>query len=81
MTLNRTEQKLAELNQPKLWSGINAFRSDPLAVDISASVPRPLRDEFEAIGRYVTSPEAMQICSVWVAVPLTVAIALLILIL
>ena len=61
MTLNRTEQKLADLNQPKPWSGINAFRSDPLLVDIAASMPRPLRDDFETIGRYVTSPEAQDL--------------------
>ena len=61
MTLNRNEQKLAELNQPKPWSGINAFRSDPLVVDIAASMPRPLRDDFEAIGRYVTAPETQDL--------------------
>ena len=29
------EEKLAELNQPSLWSGINAYRSDPLIVDLT----------------------------------------------
>ena len=35
--MNRTEQKLAELNQPKPWSGVNAYRSDPLVVDMAMS--------------------------------------------
>ena len=29
------KEKLAELNQPSLWSGINAYRSDPLIVDLT----------------------------------------------
>ncbi|RFZ83764.1 acyl-CoA dehydrogenase [Shinella sp. WSJ-2] len=56
-----TEQKLADLNQPPLWSGINAYRSDPLLVDATDAMPRGLRDEFDAIGRYVTSPEAQEL--------------------
>ena len=59
--MNRTEQKLAELNQPKPWSGVNAYRSDPLVVDITSSMPKPLRDEFDVLGRYVTSPEAQEL--------------------
>jgi putative acyl-CoA dehydrogenase len=56
-----TEQKLADLNQPPLWSGINAYRSDPLLVDATDAMPKSLRDEFDAIGRYVTSPEAQEL--------------------
>ncbi|WP_337184900.1 acyl-CoA dehydrogenase family protein [Shinella sp.] len=56
-----TEQKLADLNQPPLWSGINAYRSDPLLVDATDAMPKPLRDEFDAIGRYVTAPEAQEL--------------------
>jgi len=56
-----TEQKLADLNQPPLWSGINAYRSDPLLVDATDAMPKALRDEFDAIGRYVTSPEAQEL--------------------
>ncbi|MEW9615673.1 acyl-CoA dehydrogenase family protein [Shinella sp. S4-D37] len=56
-----TEQKLADLNQPPLWSGINAYRSDPLLVDATDAMPKGLRDEFDAIGRYVTSPEAQEL--------------------
>ncbi|WP_046118292.1 acyl-CoA dehydrogenase family protein [Ensifer aridi] len=59
--MNRTEQKLAELNQPKPWSGINAYRSDPLVVDITSAMPKTLRDEFDALGRYATSPEAQEL--------------------
>lgn len=50
-----------ELNQPRPYSGINAFRADPLVVDIAGALPRAVRDEFEAIGRYVTSPEAQEL--------------------
>ena len=35
--MNRTEEQLAELNQPSLWSGINAYRSDPLIVDLTCT--------------------------------------------
>ncbi|MDX3929033.1 MAG: acyl-CoA dehydrogenase family protein [Shinella sp.] len=58
---NRTEQKLADLNQPKLWSGINAYRSDPLLVDLTSALPKSLRDDYEVIGRYVTSPEGQEL--------------------
>ncbi len=48
--MSRTEQKLAELNQPKPWSGINAYRSDPLVVDITSGMTKALRDEFDTLG-------------------------------
>lgn len=51
---NRTDDKLAELNQPSLWSGINAYRSDPLIVDLTAALPRGIREDLENMGRYVT---------------------------
>ncbi|MGO7162238.1 acyl-CoA dehydrogenase, partial [Rhizobium johnstonii] len=57
---NRTDDKLAELNQPSLWSGINAYRSDPLIVDLTAALPRGIREDLENMGRYVTSPEAQE---------------------
>jgi putative acyl-CoA dehydrogenase len=50
-----------ELNQPAPWSGVNAYRSDPLLVDISSAMPRALREEFEVIGRYATSHEAQEL--------------------
>ena len=59
--MNRTEEQLAELNQPSLWSGINAYRSDPLIVDLTSGLSRNLRDEFDQIGRYVTSHEAQEL--------------------
>ncbi|MBD9371879.1 acyl-CoA dehydrogenase family protein [Rhizobium sp. ARZ01] len=59
--LTRTEQTLADLNQPKLWTGINAYRSDPLLVDGTASLPKALRDEFDALGRHVTAPEMQEL--------------------
>ncbi|MCS4241508.1 putative acyl-CoA dehydrogenase [Rhizobium sp. BIGb0125] len=62
MTQNsRTEEALAELNQPAPWAGINAYRSDPLIVDLTSDLARPLRDEFDQLGRYVTSPEAQEL--------------------
>jgi len=59
--MSRTEDKLAELNQPKPWSGVNAYRSDPLIVDLSSGLHRSLREEYDALGRYVTSPEAQEL--------------------
>jgi putative acyl-CoA dehydrogenase len=59
--MNRTEEKLAALNQPKPWSGINAYRADPLLVDLTSSLSRPLREEYDVIGKYVTSPEAQEL--------------------
>jgi putative acyl-CoA dehydrogenase len=61
MTVTRPDQTHDDLNQPKPWSGINAFRSDPLLTDVAASLPKTLRDDFEALGRYVTSPEAQDL--------------------
>lgn len=59
--MTRTEQTLADLNQPTLWTGINAYRSDPLLVDGTASLPKAMRDEFDALGRQVTAPEAQEL--------------------
>jgi putative acyl-CoA dehydrogenase len=52
---------LEELNQPDLWTGVNAYRSDPLLVDISSGMPRALREEFDQIGRYATAHEAQEL--------------------
>ncbi len=49
------------LNQPRPWSGYNAFHSDPLLGDLTRNLARPLRDEFDMIGRYVTSAEAQEL--------------------
>ncbi|MCF3641403.1 acyl-CoA dehydrogenase family protein [Rhizobium sp. TRM95111] len=59
--LTRTEKILADLNQPKLWSGINAYRSDPLLVDLTSSMPKVLRDDFEAIGKVATAAESQEL--------------------
>ena len=59
--MTRTEETLAELNQPSLWSGINAYRTDPLIVDLTSGLSRASRDEFDQIGRYVTSHEAQEL--------------------
>lgn len=59
--MSRDDEKNAELNQPSLWSGINAYRSDPLIVDLTAGLNRSLREEYDALGRYVTSPEAQDL--------------------
>ncbi|MBX9458842.1 MAG: acyl-CoA dehydrogenase family protein [Rhizobium sp.] len=50
-----------ELNQPEPWTGVNAYRSDPLLVDISSTMPRALREEFDMIGRYATAHEAQEL--------------------
>ena len=59
--MSRAEEKFAELNQPKLWSGINAYRSDPLVVDLTSTLHRTIREEYDQLGRYVTSPEAQEL--------------------
>lgn len=59
--MSRDEEKFSELNQPSLWTGINAYRSDPLIVDLTAGLNRSLREEYDALGRYVTSPEAQDL--------------------
>jgi putative acyl-CoA dehydrogenase len=60
MTDNKEDDIFASLNQPPLWSGINAYRSDPLLVDLTAALPRSVRDEFDSIGRYATLAESQE---------------------
>ncbi len=59
--MRRTEDKLADLNQPKLWSGVNAYRLDPMLVDLTSRWPRGVREELEALGRHVTAPEVQDL--------------------
>ncbi|TCP87180.1 putative acyl-CoA dehydrogenase [Rhizobium sp. PP-CC-2G-626] len=59
--MTRPDQTLDDLNQPKPWSGINAYRSDPLLTDVASGLPKVLRDDFDGLGRYVTSPEAQDL--------------------
>lgn len=61
MTVTRPDQTPDDLNQPKPWSGINAYRSDPLLTDVASGLPKVLRDDFDGLGRYVTSPEAQDL--------------------
>lgn len=51
----------AALNQPKPWTGVNAYRTDPLMVDLTATMPRAVRDDFDQVGRFVTSHEAQEL--------------------
>ena len=51
----------AVFNQPPLYSGVNAYRLDPLLNDLSASMPKALREEFDSMGRFATSPEAQDL--------------------
>ena len=59
--MRRTEEKFADLNQPKLWSGVNAYRLDPMLVDLTSRFPRAVREELEALGRHVTAPEVQDL--------------------
>ncbi|CZT34922.1 putative acyl-CoA dehydrogenase [Rhizobium sp. 9140] len=59
--MTRPDQTPDDLNQPKPWSGINAYRSDPLLTDVASGLPKVLRDDFDGLGRYVTSPEAQDL--------------------
>jgi putative acyl-CoA dehydrogenase len=59
--MSRDEEKFTDLNQPKLWSGINAYRSDPLVVDLTGELHRAIREEYDQLGNYVTSPEAQEL--------------------
>ncbi|WP_082471878.1 acyl-CoA dehydrogenase family protein [Rhizobium sp. Leaf321] len=59
--MSRDEEKFGELNQPKPWLGINAYRSDPLVVDLTGDLNRAIRDEYDQLGNYVTSPEAQEL--------------------
>jgi putative acyl-CoA dehydrogenase len=59
--MSRSDDSFAELNQPGLWSGVNAYRTDPLIVDLTSGLSRSSRDEFDLIGRYATSPEAQEL--------------------
>lgn len=51
----------AALNQPSPWTGINAYRTDPLIVDLTSAMPRAVREDFDQTGRYVTSHEAQEL--------------------
>ncbi len=58
---NQDDDLFSELNQPPLWQGVNAYRSDPMLTDITQNYPRALRQEYDVIGRYVTAPESQDL--------------------
>jgi len=47
-------------NQPPVLSGGNAWRGDPLLVQIAEGFSEPVRQELDGIGRFVQSPEAQE---------------------
>ncbi|UUP15827.1 acyl-CoA dehydrogenase family protein [Nitratireductor thuwali] len=48
-------------NQPPPLSGSNAWRSDPLAVEACEGFSEPVRKELEVLGRFVRTPEALDL--------------------
>lgn len=62
MPVNRKTHEV--LNQPKPYSGVNAYQSDPMLCEVANSMPKALRDEFSAIGRFVTTPEAQELARI-----------------
>lgn len=48
-------------NQPPPYAGGNAWRSDPLLIQLSEEFSEPVRKDLEAIGRFVMSPEALDL--------------------
>lgn len=58
--MNRTDFS-AGLNQPSLRIAVNAYRSDPLVVDLTATLSRTVREELEEMGSYVTSHTAQEL--------------------
>ncbi|AZN72311.1 acyl-CoA dehydrogenase [Georhizobium profundi] len=48
-------------NQPPRFSGMNAYRADPLLVEITLDMDRALRLDFEGVGRFVMSAEAQDL--------------------
>ncbi|WP_099866164.1 acyl-CoA dehydrogenase family protein [Pararhizobium haloflavum] len=48
-------------NQPPSFSGLNAYRNDPLLLELSLDMPRALREDFETVGRFVMSAEAQDL--------------------
>ncbi|MEM6461031.1 MAG: acyl-CoA dehydrogenase family protein [Pseudomonadota bacterium] len=56
MTVTRATHQV--LNQPRPYSGINAYLSDPMICEVASQMPKEVREEFSAIGKFMTSPEA-----------------------
>ncbi|WEX11721.1 acyl-CoA dehydrogenase family protein [Chelativorans sp. AA-79] len=49
------------LNQSPPMSGTNAWRSDPLLVQLGDGFTEPVRKDLEQIGRFVRTPEAQEL--------------------
>ncbi|WP_173931606.1 acyl-CoA dehydrogenase family protein [Chelativorans sp. Marseille-P2723] len=49
------------LNQPPPISGTNAWRSDPLLLQLGAQFADPVRGELEVLGRFVRAQEALDL--------------------
>ncbi|WP_176085186.1 acyl-CoA dehydrogenase family protein [Martelella sp. HB161492] len=61
MTPSRSDTIYSQLNQPRPFTGINAYQSDPLLGDLTRSLSKPLRDDLLTLGRHVTSSEAQEL--------------------
>ena len=51
-------------NQPPLYTGGNAWRSDPLLVQIGERLPEQVRADLDQIGRFVLSAEAQDLARI-----------------
>jgi putative acyl-CoA dehydrogenase len=48
-------------NQPPAFTGFSAYRTDPLLVELTLAMPKPVRDDLDNVGRFVASPEAQDL--------------------
>ncbi len=51
-------------NQPGLYSGVDAYLSDPILSEVGREMPKTLRDGFSTLGRFITSPEAQDLARI-----------------
>nr|AID69671.1 acyl-CoA dehydrogenase [uncultured organism] len=51
-------------NQSPAFAGHNAYRSDPLLKDITAAMPRSVREDLDLTGRFVASAEAIDLARI-----------------
>ncbi len=51
-------------NQPRPYSGVNAYQADPMLCEFASGMPKELREEFTAIGRFVTTVEAQDLARI-----------------
>ena len=62
ITVNRATHEV--FNQPRAYSGINAYLSDPMIREVAKPMPRELRDEFSDIGKFATAAEAQDLARI-----------------